>query len=972
MDYDANMEEIFTTTRADEPRILLIAPTSRLSQRINHLFSQEHIQVQQLTPEAAVKHSNALQNEVFYKIVFVDMGMSSAMEEKLAVSLLQLLQNSQSPLLHLVSQSYGSESSKWLLSLPQTDQEALFSRINALFTTKQAIHQIVFTDYLDADHVVSPWQNCIQVRNQKLILSDPHIQFSPLSFETIKTILPQLLFSPIQARERQILSGTPYMSQQFFQEFNEYLEKTGRKTWDVIREVRILTPREYSDAHKKILLSELHDIFLEFHHLLTTIVATPFSTKATEETSLISRSISTKSVVKQTKTDATKTNITIVTQSKNKIWRNPLEDRPMTSKVVHERKPDNENTKEIEKTIQHIFQNERVEKKKGVLKDKIQRKKKVEKKNTKRKLFLFLSLFLFGIVFGCGLISLAFLGSKQYVAQAVEKQYAFFLAPNENQEPQTWPLVVRLMRLQLQAYRPLLPQATYKQSVDNLQQAEQLLEYQRDKRLQKVQTAKLLQAILTQQSNNEAFLTQQKQLLLSVQNTQEILLSLKLQTQETQNNTAIAALNTKIQANEARLALLEQLPELLGIPEEKQYLVLLQNDLQLTALGGKTEVAALLRFSHGSLQDAQVLDAYQIEGKLHGKEIATEEEQQVLQQSELNFFSQLWDPNTAASATQIQTELNQAFAANINGTVFLTLSGLQDVLGDMQAREIPNLSESISANNLIDRVLFYSDNALSEKLQQESFYSQFFKAFLSPTQLAREPEALLTGIDIAIQNKQLVLSLENSEAIPDSWQVLLQTPLCPGRLQSQACVVESFLQQETNIAANLSNHFITREISQEVTLQADSIYHERHMSFTNTSTSNAWPAGTYSAYLQFYLPENAQLQSISYQGEVLPAEKIMVKKQDNRLVYGYIITVPPQTTVTAELRFSTPVEQLPETYGFLEEKQLGKPSESLHFTIQYPPQLSPTLIAPEATVASGKVSFVELSRNNIFFLLQLQ
>ncbi|MBU0578968.1 hypothetical protein KJ628_03275, partial [Patescibacteria group bacterium] len=134
--------------------------------------------------------------------------------------------------------------------------------------------------------------------------------------------------------------------------------------------------------------------------------------------------------------------------------------------------------------------------------------------------------------------------------------------------------------------------------------------------------------------------------------------------------------------------------------------------------------------------------------------------------------------------------------------------------------------------------------------------------------------------------------------------------------------------------------------------------HKRVVSFKNKAQANAWPKGPYKAYSRFYLPLNAEFKSIKVNDLELADEQIIKSVELERQVVGVLTETAVKAETRLQLEYSLPYqEQTPFTYVFFDQKQPGARETSPRVFLQYAPDLSPTLIAPQAEVQGDVIIF---------------
>ena len=141
-------------------------------------------------------------------------------------------------------------------------------------------------------------------------------------------------------------------------------------------------------------------------------------------------------------------------------------------------------------------------------------------------------------------------------------------------------------------------------------------------------------------------------------------------------------------ANEAK-PLIKVLPQLLGEPKEKKYLVLFQNDKELRPTGGFLTAYAIFRVEHGVIHVDSSNDIYTLDDTIGGKQTAPRPILEYLAKVPL---LNLRDTNLSPDFIVSMNEFNKLYAKSsgpdVDGIIAIDTKALvaaMDILGDVQA-----------------------------------------------------------------------------------------------------------------------------------------------------------------------------------------------------------------------------------------------------------------------------------------------
>ena len=191
-------------------------------------------------------------------------------------------------------------------------------------------------------------------------------------------------------------------------------------------------------------------------------------------------------------------------------------------------------------------------------------------------------------------------------------------------------------------------------------------------------------------------------------------------------------------------------------------------------------------------------------------------------------------------------------------------------------------------------------------------------------------------------------------------------PNCP-QLNDDTCIVDTVAQIEAHVGVNKANYYVKRSINQVVTLNPQEISHQRSILLENTAQTNAWPKGSYKAYMRFYLPKEAAVPGVTVGNQAVQPESLRVWSENDRVVAGVLVDVPIGQAQQINIVYSEPAD-LFETfsYAFFNQKQAGTAETPLTVTIINNTGRYPALIAPQAEVNGNTIVFDKINEKHSF------
>lgn len=424
----------------------------------------------------------------------------------------------------------------------------------------------------------------------------------------------------------------------------------------------------------------------------------------------------------------------------------------------------------------------------------------------------------------------------------------------------------------------------------------------------------------------------------------------------------------QLQSKQQKLTSYQQLapllPQILGEKEDKTYLVVLQNNQELRPTGGFIQAVAFLNFSQGELVSIQVEDVYSLDQQLKATLSPPAEVKKYLGEERWFLRDSNWSPDFVKTAEQVRWFIAKSVGVKIDGVIGLNLNSLSALIGSIDEVELSEYNEVLTKKNLAERMEFHSEVQLVDPVNKKD-YSELvlYKALIKLQNIPQDQvQTLFSTWQRELEDKEILLAAFNDEVAQTlealGWSGSQISPTCPSVFATENCVVDQLMQVEANIGVNKANYYLDRQINHSIMVGKNQITHKRVINYKNKAQSNAWPKGPYRAFTRFYLPENIDLESVEFNGQKIALNQLNLKKSGKLLVLGVPLEVPVNSELEVVLNYSLPYgENTPFTYTFFEQKQSGVNQPSPRIFLSYHPDLSPTLIAPQAEVQNRVIVF---------------
>lgn len=356
------------------------------------------------------------------------------------------------------------------------------------------------------------------------------------------------------------------------------------------------------------------------------------------------------------------------------------------------------------------------------------------------------------------------------------------------------------------------------------------------------------------------------------------------------------------------------LPDILGIENERKYLVLFQNSLELRPGGGVIDHYGILKLSMGKIVEFSVHDVSDADGQLRGHVEPPYALRRYLPIEHWYLRDSNFDVDFAKSASLSSRLLNIETGENIAGVIGIDLTFVKNILRSTGPVYVDEYKELVGESNLYALINDYN--------KKQSFLRSLYGAIaIKISSLDFSSFSIAQEIAKSLEQKHLTVALNDAPQNilgVNGWS----SALWDERKDGGGKVNDYLGINEANLGGNRINAFIYRNISQEVMITGDGdVSSELTISYKNDSVSLS--GGDYKNYLRIILPLNAALSEISINGisqSIIDAitdpliyeaknfkisNGLEVEKtiEGNKTIYGFMVKVPAGEIVKINIKY---------------------------------------------------------------------
>jgi len=413
--------------------------------------------------------------------------------------------------------------------------------------------------------------------------------------------------------------------------------------------------------------------------------------------------------------------------------------------------------------------------------------------------------------------------------------------------------------------------------------------------------------------------------------------------------------------------MVKMLPGFLGLDgKRRDYMLLLQNEMELRATGGFIGSYGILSFEGGKLLNLEINDVYEADGQLKGHVEPPEEIKKYL--GEAGYFMR--DANFRAdfgeASKDIKWFLNKETGRNVDGVIGVNLAVAKGILGVIGEVYVPDFKTKINKDNLFDQAEFYAETKFFPgSTQKANFLGGLGKMLLEEIKnLPAEKQYQLYKEMLGLLDKnEIQLALNDKDLAKMMAELGWSGSLYEGKCAQERCLADYFYAVESNFGVNKANYFLYRNIEQSIDISQNTVSRSVKINYENRSKSRDWPGGDYKNYLRVYLPVGVSLVEVSSTEEgqgkkVYSGEELKVTTVGGKKEVGFLVMVPVQKKVTVELKYLSQIK-LGDKFSYLlyVQRQSGYGDTGMVTLVSFPEEWQPTQVQPAANMVGGKVLF---------------
>ena len=385
--------------------------------------------------------------------------------------------------------------------------------------------------------------------------------------------------------------------------------------------------------------------------------------------------------------------------------------------------------------------------------------------------------------------------------------------------------------------------------------------------------------------------------------------------------------------------------DVVGVDEDRQWLVLFLNDTEIRPGGGFMGVFGLVQVRDGAIKQIFTEDTYAIdqlvEADVASGEYFVEPPQPLVDYSGVNnwyFRDANWSPDFAQSAQDAMTLLRQEYAQTgqpvpeIHGTIGLTTTFaemMMEILGPIEVAHLEYTSENFTEQLEYQVEFAYVDQGIAFS-DRKDHVGDLLDAVLE--RLFDLPStswpSIFTVITDAFAQKELALFAESEDT-----QLVLEESGWAGTVDVED-VDDVLMVVDANIGALKSNHAVEREVSYSIDPDPVDGRYKAHVYITYDHQGTFdWRTSRYRTFTRVYAPQGSEFIMSKGGSDVTIADELGMTS------FGAFFTVEPGEQGSLSFQYYLPESVTTaidaELYQLRVMKQLGAKPDSLTLELQF-------------------------------------
>jgi len=381
------------------------------------------------------------------------------------------------------------------------------------------------------------------------------------------------------------------------------------------------------------------------------------------------------------------------------------------------------------------------------------------------------------------------------------------------------------------------------------------------------------------------------------------------------------------------------MPMFAGFPEEKVFLLVLENNREMRPGGGFIGTYGLMKVNRGSLTDFFTDNSYNLDKTVEKElNIPTPEPMQKYMNVKKWFMRDAnWYPDFPTSAEKVAWFYHaEGGIGNIDGVIGLTPTVIENLLGMIGEIKIGDLN--FNKDNFWEQLEYHVEYGYSKKgieyEERKNVIAPLGKEIFA--RIYNLPmDQILTLVDLLqreIEEKQLFVYSNDADfqktIIENGWGA-----------EVKDFEGDYLMLVDANLAALKTDEVMSRTLKYDLQEDKDgNLLAQTEVDYQHLGDFS-WKTTRYRTFARLYVPENSELLEVRINDKVIERKDITVENEFNKTAFGIFLEVEPKTMKTVTWKYKLPEkisEQIKKgNYSLLVQKQPGIVSMNLQLNYNF-------------------------------------
>lgn len=359
--------------------------------------------------------------------------------------------------------------------------------------------------------------------------------------------------------------------------------------------------------------------------------------------------------------------------------------------------------------------------------------------------------------------------------------------------------------------------------------------------------------------------------------------------------------------------------------QERSYLLMLQNNMELRPGGGFLGQYAIIKIKNGQITYSFFEDANLLDQRITAKVTPPYPFQRMMSIKKWKFSNSNFSPDfpTNVDKAKYFYRLGRG-AANFDGVIAINASVLNrvlEIIGPITVNGVQYNSENavLKLEEQVEKAYLFNEDLDTQN--RKWIMKEMTKVILDRLVKLQNIPKLADFTLNELRNKDVMLNFQDA-----TLQQEVESVGWAGKINTQ-WDGDYLAAIDANMGALKSDYYIKREMDYFVDLTQPKPVVSLKINYTHTATYGDWRTSDYHSYLRIYVPQGATLlerKMVSYPN---------IQEEFGKTYFGFILHVLINRSTLAEIKYELP-EKYKENYKLLIQKQSGVGDVPVNLTVK--------------------------------------